>query len=103
MTPMGTARRRLSIGVALGTFMSAIVWLNLSEASPLYAELLQQPRIGHSLLVLNLPALFLSRLLFGTPPAIGVVVAACFLQWFALGIALSFGIWRGARPVPPVG
>ena len=93
---METAHKRLALGLALGIAMSVIIWLNLSEASPAYTYLLENPRVGHSLLVLNLPALFLSRTISGTPPAPFVVYLACFIQWFALGIGLSLAVWRAA-------
>lgn len=88
--------KRFALGFAAGVVMAAVVWLNISEASPLYAYLLENPRVGHSLLVLNLPALFISRVVSGTPPSEGVVYLACFFQWLAIGIALSFAIWRSA-------
>lgn len=91
---MEIMRKRLLFGLALGVTMSAVVWLNISETSPAYAYLLERPRVGHSLLVLNLPALLVSRVLAGTPPAPLVVYLACFVQWLALGIGLSFAIWR---------
>ena len=90
---MELVHKRLALGLAVGLGMSFVVWLNLSEASPLFAYLMQNPRVGHSLLVLNLPALFVSRLLSGTPPSAIVVYSACFVQWFALGIGLSFALW----------
>ena len=95
---MTAAHKRLLVGVAFGFTMAAVVWLNVSEASPLFGYLMQEPRIGHALLVANLPALFLSRVISGTPPSTAVVLLACFTQWFAIGSGLSFALWRGARP-----
>lgn len=91
---MELVHKRLVLGLAIGLGMAVIVWLNLSEASPLYAYLMENSRVGHSLLVLNLPALFISRVLSGTPPVAVVVYVACFIQWFALGLGLSFALWR---------
>lgn len=85
---------RALLAFTLGVAMAALVWLNLSEASPLYSYFLETPRVGHTLLVLNLPSLFLSRVLSGTPPLAWVVYLSCFAQWSALGFGLSFAIWR---------
>ena len=85
-------RLLLSLGLALG--MSLIVWLNISEASPAYRYLLQQPEFGYALLVLNLPALFACNVFAGSPPTPFAVCLACSVQWFALGLVLSSFIWR---------
>lgn len=78
--------------------MSLVVWLFVSESSPAYRYLLEQPGAGYSLLLLDLPALFVSRLVSGSPPAPIVVYVACFVQWFVLGLVLSFFVWRNQHP-----
>jgi hypothetical protein len=86
--------KRLWLGLTLGMAMCGVVWLNLSESSPFHVYLMQKPDVGYALLILNLPALFLGRILSGTPPPAAVVYLACSAQWFFIGIGLSFAVWR---------
>ena len=80
--------------------MSLVVWLFVSDASPAYRYLLEQPEAGYGLLLLNLPALFVSRIVTGTPPDPTAVYLTCFAQWFALGFALSLAVWRRQAVAP---
>jgi hypothetical protein len=91
---MNLWRKPLALALGAGFAMCLAVWLFTNEASPTYVYFMQNPESGYGLLILNLPALFVSRLISGTPPSESIVYAACFLQWFGIGFALSFIIWR---------
>jgi hypothetical protein len=96
---MNTICKRFALASGTGFCMSAVVWFFVSERSPVYQYFLQQAEMSYGVLLLNLPALFLSRVCFGTPPPPLAVYLACFVQWFALGLALSRLAWRSRERV----
>lgn len=61
-----------------GLLMSLLVWLFVSESSPVYRYLLEQHGAGQALLLLNFPALLLSRVVSGTSPTAALVYGLCF-------------------------
>jgi hypothetical protein len=85
--------KRLVLAAGAGLTMALSIWLFVGELSPARSYL-QDHAAGHVLMVLNLPALFIGRILSGTPPSEVVVYVACFIQWFAIGLVASAVIWR---------
>jgi hypothetical protein len=95
---MNSAHKCLLLAVGAGAGMTVALWLFIDTASPFYRYLLDRPELGYAVMILNLPVLFAGRMLSGMPPSATPVYLACFLQWCAIGYALSLAVWR-SRPV----
>jgi len=87
-------------GTFFGAGVTVVVWLTVSEHSPLHQYLLWHPEIANAVVAPNIAAVIIGALASGNvhQPSELVTYAAIFIQWTLLGTLVSWLVLR--RKVP---